>query len=259
MTVQKNVFKLDTSQITLLILVSILLIAFILPANIFDYLTVEDGIVENFTALFFLIASILCFVLVANPNRFKQQEYRTTYSNFKNRIPLILLGLVFFISFGEEISWGQRIFGIETTEYMQEHNVQGEINLHNLEIFNHKTMDGEVKSGWKAWLKVKRLFVMAFVFYLLIIPYLYRSNTWFKQLINKFHIPIAPIWLGLYFVGTYFVYRMASKVLEGVKYTEFGWGELEEFNLAILLVLVPLSWIDFSTFSKKEVVQDPIV
>ena len=33
----------------------------------------------------------------------------------------------------EEISWGQRVFGIETLPWFQQHNVQHEISLHNLE------------------------------------------------------------------------------------------------------------------------------
>ena len=39
---------------------------------------------------------------------------------------------MFFIAFGEEISWGQRILGIETPESLEGINDQGETNLHNL-------------------------------------------------------------------------------------------------------------------------------
>jgi len=44
------------------------------------------------------------------------------------------LGLVFLFGALEEISWGQRIFGIETPAYFVENNLQRETNLHNLEI-----------------------------------------------------------------------------------------------------------------------------
>ena len=33
---------------------------------------------------------------------------------------------------GEEISWGQRLFDIQTPEFFNEHNLQQETNLHNL-------------------------------------------------------------------------------------------------------------------------------
>jgi hypothetical protein len=39
---------------------------------------------------------------------------------------------VCFISFGEEISWGQRIFGIETPAFIADANRQSELNFHNL-------------------------------------------------------------------------------------------------------------------------------
>ena len=37
--------------------------------------------------------------------------------------------IAFFFVAGEELSWGQRIIGIETTEYFKENNVQEELNL----------------------------------------------------------------------------------------------------------------------------------
>ena len=43
------------------------------------------------------------------------------------------LGLFYLVCAGEEISWGQRVFGWETPEKFAEMNEQGETNLHNLE------------------------------------------------------------------------------------------------------------------------------
>jgi len=50
-------------------------------------------------------------------------------------VALYLLGIGFFfiVCAGEEISWGQRVFGWETPESFAEANEQGETNLHNLE------------------------------------------------------------------------------------------------------------------------------
>jgi len=45
---------------------------------------------------------------------------------------LAILSLVLFVMGMEEISWGQRVFQWQTSEYFSEHNVQGETNLHNL-------------------------------------------------------------------------------------------------------------------------------
>lgn len=53
----------------------------------------------------------------------------------KNLFPFLavaFLALILFWMAMEEISWGQRIFGWETSDYFLENNMQGETNLHNL-------------------------------------------------------------------------------------------------------------------------------
>jgi hypothetical protein len=56
---------------------------------------------------------------------------------------LLAAGAALFVA-GEEISWGQRIFGWETPESLAELNRQGETNIHNigsvLRLFNLTTM-----------------------------------------------------------------------------------------------------------------------
>ena len=52
---------------------------------------------------------------------------------------LIYLGLafLFFFGAGEEISWGQRIFGFETPKSLTQVNKQDELNLHNLSVLEN--------------------------------------------------------------------------------------------------------------------------
>ena len=47
---------------------------------------------------------------------------------------LVLVALGCFFLAGEEISWGQRVIGIETPEAIAEANRQSETNLHNIDI-----------------------------------------------------------------------------------------------------------------------------
>ena len=57
------------------------------------------------------------------------------FAKTKSWLPMltsILLVCVLFVMAMEEISWGQRIFQWETTEFFLENNIQGETNLHNL-------------------------------------------------------------------------------------------------------------------------------
>lgn len=55
---------------------------------------------------------------------------------------LSIIGILYFIFslslffvFGEEISWGYRIFNTSLNQYFQEYNIQQETNIHNLKQF----------------------------------------------------------------------------------------------------------------------------
>lgn len=99
------------------------LIKLFLPSTYLEFIK-EDEFVENAQALFFFASSIFAF--------FAAKEF------LKNRMPLhaILYGALavgLFFIFGEEISWGQRIFNITTFDYFEKHNYQHETNIHNLD------------------------------------------------------------------------------------------------------------------------------
>lgn len=89
--------------------------------------------------------------------------------------------VLFLFAAGEEISWGQRIFGVESSEFFIENNAQGETNLHNL-------MVGETKINKIIFSQL--LFLVMFL-YLLVTPVLYRKFGWFKDLANNFAVPIV--------------------------------------------------------------------
>ena len=92
----------------------------------FIWATYEDLVGEWAQTYFFLAAAILS-ILVARP----RSRYRWFF---------IVLAIACSYVFLEEISWGQRIFGFETPEYLKARNLQGEANLHNLFTGPHKTV-----------------------------------------------------------------------------------------------------------------------
>ncbi len=47
---------------------------------------------------------------------------------------LLFFVLLGFVAFGEEISWGQHIFGFRPPEFVENINAQNEFNIHNLNI-----------------------------------------------------------------------------------------------------------------------------
>ena len=83
----------------------------------------EDGIAEYLTSVVYFIA--FCFALCIAV-RFLKMNYLLYAIMY-----FVLSGGLFFISM-EEISWGQRLVGIETPEVFAKHNIQGEMNIHNL-------------------------------------------------------------------------------------------------------------------------------
>lgn len=89
----------------------------------YKWFTGEDRFAENLQVLLWLTSLTLSLMVVTR--KFRQGE--TTMAV----LYLVLsVGLIFII--GEEVSWGQRIFGWVTPESMKEINKQDETNIHNI-------------------------------------------------------------------------------------------------------------------------------
>ena len=96
--------------------------SFILAADpqTFGALTREDYWVENLTAVWFLLAGLLLFATTLMER------------SFLRRCVYILGGMAMVFAAGEEISWGQRIFGFATPDFLMSLNAQQEFNVHNI-------------------------------------------------------------------------------------------------------------------------------
>ncbi len=138
--------------------------------SIYNSIVKEDGIIEYLTAIFLLSISIFLIK--------KLLEMKDLIS--VNNFGIIMFSIIFFFGFGEEISWGQRIFNIETPHFFIENNLQSETNIHNLMIGGVKLNKLIFTNG---------LFFI-FSFYFLAIPYLYTKSNNIKSLINRFSIVI---------------------------------------------------------------------
>ena len=85
-----------------------------------QFLLGEDGVVEALTAACLFLASLLLFAAA------KAEKARL------RRCAYLLGGLAMAISCGEELSWGQHVFGFATPDFLIGLNMQQEFNFHNI-------------------------------------------------------------------------------------------------------------------------------
>jgi hypothetical protein len=91
--------------------------------QIYKLYTEEDGIAEYAQAGLYAAGCLLCVLIIRQHLRDQNRIAAVLYA-------VLTAGLVFMV--GEELSWGQRIFGWGTPESIQALNKQEETNLHNI-------------------------------------------------------------------------------------------------------------------------------
>ena len=90
------------------------------------WFSVEDGLAENTQVGLLLAGAVLSGAIAAAWRRRRERAVAALYA-------ALAVALVFLA--GEEISWGQRIFGFATPEEFARHNIQHETTLHNTYLF----------------------------------------------------------------------------------------------------------------------------
>src|SRR5215212_8132884 len=170
----KNLRLSFTEKITLSFVTFFILLGFALfflhPESLDIYLE-EDGIVEWLTVVGLIAGFVVCI------NRFIKL-FKT--KNWWFLTVTLVLGLLLFIAAGEEISWGQRILGIKSSEYFLKHNAQGETNLHNLVVNGVKINK----------LIFSTILIAVLAIYLAILPILYKTNKAIKKFLDKSGVPV---------------------------------------------------------------------
>lgn len=190
----------------------------------------EDSFFEWLTALFYFISFVLLLL---------------TFKKNRN-IFLVLLGMVMLFGTGEEISWGQRIFGFATPEEINKLNVQHEFNIHNLVIFNGKYMNGELKTGLSRFFEMDMLFKIFTIFFGLVLPFCVYHFKFIASLTKKFKIPVPPISIGIFFAISWIGLKLSLAAIPLEKNTTHYWRiymagpEIAEFVSAYIMAVVSL-------------------
>lgn len=135
----------------------------------------EDGIIEWLT----VVALVLCFLVGC-----KRLMNLPAQRPLRFKIMVGLLTAFCLFGAGEEISWGQRIFDIETPEALKSINRQEETNLHNLVIIS----DG------KKYNLNKIIFgtglAIAMTIYLAVLTPLYRRKPAVRDWLDNMAVPM---------------------------------------------------------------------
>jgi hypothetical protein len=191
---------------------------------LFDFYTKEDHLVEWLTVIGLLMGSFVCLRRV-----FRLGGAR----GWMVFITSFLLGLVLFVAAGEEISWGQRILGIESPEYFKQNNTQQETNFHNLIIGGMRVNRWIFSFGLTAVL----------LFYLVILPILYRRKQWAKRLVQFWGVPLPQSYQTVSAVVLFVI----TQILPHEKK-----AELLECGIALLLFLVLAFPVNREDFVRSE-------
>ena len=171
----------------------------------------EDGFIEYSTAIFFLISSILALKIGLSSNFHKSSKIMHLFFSF-----------VFFVISGEEISWGQRIFGIATIEALQGVNVQNENNLHNL-------------LGYSA----DHLAILCVFLYGTVLPLIMKLYPTVKKWIFHTGIPVPSFHLAFGFLLASLVHDWTIEPIIP-KLTGLRYAEARELLTSIMFLLVML-------------------
>ena len=151
---------------------------FFIGISWFDWLKSEDGPLEWMQFIEYALSSLLAFLI------FLRQKNKDI-----NTFIWLLIAFLSFLIAGEEISWGERIFGY-SIESIKELSMQGETNLHNLPFFHNYILDPALQIiciflgwlGWRKWPYLTSLPSRKFsLFFLLVSLYFfYYEISWFS-------------------------------------------------------------------------------
>ena len=146
--------------------------------------------------------------------------------NTKRNILLLLLAIFMFFVAGEEVSWGQGIFGYRVPEFIAESNFQRELNVHNLKVIQ------EYNNALAT--SATRLLLV----YLALLPLFLKAFPTFSNMFALIGIPVGSIQISFLALANYFthVYLCSFDIFR--EWTHDSLHEVFETNLEIVLLVL---------------------
>jgi len=204
-------------------------LSLILDLDLAIKLNREDGVVENLTAIAFFLMAVVFLILFIRTRKLIN----------------LLFALVFLFGAGEEISWGQRLFGFEVPESINKVNAQDEFNVHNLNVFNSVNEEGH-KQGIARFMGFNTLYFLFTLFYGILLPAFFMKLGFVRKIVERIHLPVPPLILGIFFLLNYLIFKSISLlyVIEGSS-LQFSSviDESKELGSAIIFLLISITFL----------------
>lgn len=167
----------NSAWLIYLFIVGVYLVLAIYNPVAYVWLTYEDLYGEWLQTWLFVAIFVLAAAVARKPG-----PYRWFF---------VFLSVAGFYTFMEEISWGQRLFGVESPDFFDEYNIQSETNLHNFLTGPESTILKDV---------VEYTLAAALLTYGLIYPLLLRMRSAPAVFLNNLGVVPPPLYLAVFFV-----------------------------------------------------------
>lgn len=195
-------------------LIAAILVAYFVMAAWFPmafiYATYEDLYGEWAQTFLFAMTCLLAIRIALSDSR-----YRWFFA---------VLAVACFYTVMEEISWGQRIIGFESSEFFKEHNQQSETNLHNLLTGPYKTVSKDI---------LRYTLSLGLAGYGLIFPLGLKYEIPFFSWLDRRGIAAPPLYLWPFFVVAAFL---------ELKFLSFNEAEIAELLVGFGLMMMGIHY-----------------
>lgn len=188
----------------------------------------EDGPYESLGALASLAAGVTFLYLAFHaPGRDSTNEAQPP-----RRWWYAVLGIGLITMFVEEISWGQRVLGFSTPEWLENENRQQEFNLHNLFLFNPQYDFNWLKLLWSAGSTI----------YLGLFSVVAALSRRFRTFLDRIGVPIAHWPIGVVMLGAvaWYLYETEQAAVWGNHFAGHAVGETFEVVIELLFLALAL-------------------
>jgi hypothetical protein len=174
--------------------------------RLYDLLVNEDGILEWLELFGFTVAALLGFVLTRRFHRGGARGLAALYLAF---------GLGCFAIAGEEISWGQRLFDVDTPPALARVNTQEETTIHNISALRVTVHVGYILLGLGGG----------------IVAWVARLHSWFRRG-GLLEWITPPLFLSSAYL-LLLIYRLGRSTFDTYDRSAVGrYGEVTELALA---------------------------